>query len=333
METKQRRLSEFVPFLIRHDFIRFDETQRFVQVPERLKFEETIILRRWRLLVMATNLPSIFSSWLDRVEQALTLVNTVLESNVDFSNDTISNAIRSEIILRLHTSMLLSERYDIAERLLELLEHDDHDIVLSSRLARHRLLQDNSQSFSPKSLNVLMSQNRSVLPLEDRVGLTVELGLYYHGRGMHGEASREFDSILDDLVQLVNSHHDPVKWIRVGGGASSDTDEDCEIVARETDGAVFYFRDDSDTCVVIRYENAMSFLLHLNESITRALYRVQRNTDDVARVVYAATDNLGAIGAIRLFQGRVNVAEQFIRGSVRWGSSTQISRTHTHTHT
>ena len=192
METRQRRLSSSCRFLIRRDFIRFDETQNLIQLSERCQaFEESIILRRWQLLVMARNLPSISLSWLDRVEQALTLVDTVLESNVvDYMNDTISLAIRSEIILRLHTSMLLSERYDKAERLLALLEHDDHDIVLSSRLARHRLLQDNSQSFSPKSLNVLMSQNRSLLPLEDRVGLTIELGLYYHARGMHGEASR-----------------------------------------------------------------------------------------------------------------------------------------------
>ena len=63
------------------------------------------------------------------------------------------------------------------------------------------------------------------------------------------------------------------------------------------------------------------------------LYTVlQPNTDDVARVVYAATDNLAAIGAIRLFQGRVHVAEQFIRGSVRWGSSPHsLEITHTHT--
>ena len=87
-------------------------------------------------------------------------------------NDTISLAIRSEIILRLHTSMLLSERYDKAERLLALLEHDDHDIVLSSRLARHRLLQDNSQSF----LHTLeVRQNHNVIELVEN--FTSNVGL------------------------------------------------------------------------------------------------------------------------------------------------------------
>ena len=69
----------------------------------------------------------------------------------------------------------------------------------------------------------------------------------------------------------MNSRLDPVKWVRVGGASSDTDDSECEIVARETDGAVFYFRDDSGTCAVIRSENAMSFLLHLDESAS--LYR------------------------------------------------------------
>jgi len=291
IQSKQKPLVNFIPTLLRNNLVRV-ERNGFVRAAAAhlMNLDESYNqnqqqLQRWRLLVMAKNLPNMRSSWSDRVQDAEILVQRIM-NDCSYQTNKMNREILNEIVLRLHTSMLLSERYDMGRRLLdECFENDPENIVHTSRLARHRILQDNSQTFSSESLFTLVSQNRSQLPFEDHIGLTVETGLYYHARGMHGEASREFDSVLDDLVHLVNSPLEvTMEWVRSVGSTISicddgmwkryvfefkeeDDKKKCEDLARETDCAVLYLQLSSSKCIVVCLENIMSFLLYLEDDI------------------------------------------------------------------